>query len=611
VSGVQRDSPIAVIFNAMDFDNTNAALMGDRMTRYFEWATKTANSPRARAFEDSLVCGMGWTEGTIDRARDPRGLVILPRISPLEMLWADNDMTNLGSSEQGCTRWRARETWIENEEAKSLFNNDEAHRLIDMGSDGAPVQTWPTVDKVLYKIPYVQTYPLDQQTGSQKGSKKGKSRIMQFQWWDNEAGYLFEDPLDHSEQWMTEEEFDAYEILLKDDFGETIENYDRQVGRKWQKAFILNRRHFLEEPDALPGRRFTFNCMCSHWDEQDRMWYGFMRVLMDPQRYANKFFNQTIELYGRQAKGGAIASIDAFEDKAQETTFLREYALPGSVQIVKDPNMIVEKKLPETPAAAMTILQFCISAMSEITGISADSMGLGASTSAGVTLKRRQRAGMVLLAAEFDSESDFRREEGYIVLDLVKGISDDRLIRVGGPYESELMQLSSSPFSLDYEIELDEIERDPNMKQWLGELVMGQWGQTAMRTGRWLPEFYNVLPIPRKWIEGFKQKDKQQQDEAQKMAAMGLPPPGGRGFKKSIPQQQAEIENKKADTQLKGAKAVSLIGKAKADAAGSTRDDLRLLLEGMKELLDQRRQNAQGQQQPGLPSSDEVGGMGQ
>lgn len=599
VSGVQRDSPIALLFQAMDWDNDMAAMFGDRVTKYYEWATQhgNANSDRARAFEDQLVCGMGWTEGFIDRARDPRGLIALPRISPLDMFWPDNDKTNLGGSGQGCTRWRGRETWVEDEEAKSLFNSPHAHWLIDnSGADGAPVMSWPSVDKVIYKIPYIQTYPLDQQVGGGKKSKKGKSRIMQFQWWDNEAGYLFEDPLDHTEQWMTEDEFDTYEIMLKDDFGLEIEEYDRQLGRKWQKAFILNRRAFLEEPSNLPGQRFTYNAMCSHWDEQDRMWYGLMRVLMDPQRYANKFFNQMIELYGRQTKGGAIVSTDAFEDKAQESEFLKTYAQPGSVNTVKDPSQIVEKKLPETPAAAMALLQFCENSMQNITGISADSMGLGASTAAGVTLKRRQRAGMVLLAAEFDSEADFRREEGYIVFDLLKLISDDRLIRVGGPYESEMMQLSSTPFSLEYEIELDEVERDPNMKQWLGELVMGPWGQTAMRSGQWLDEFYNVLPIPRKWIEGFKQKAKQQKDEAQKLAAMGLPPPGGRGAKKSVPQQLADVDNKKADTQLKSAKAVSILGKGKMDEKKMSQDDLRLMMDAMKQLLEQRRANAQGGQ---------------
>lgn len=617
VSGVQRDSPIALLFQAMDWDNTQAALFGDRVTKYYEWATKEANSDRARAFEDQLVGGMGWTEGFIDRAKDPRGLVGLPRLSPLEMLWdTDCDKTNLGGSGQGCSRWRARESFVETEEAKFLFNSPYAHFLIDnSGADSAPVSTWPSVDKVIYKIPYIQTYPLDQQVGGGKKSKKDKCRIMQFQWWDNEAGYLFEDPLDHSEQWMTEDEFDEYQKQLLTMVGPEgeIENYDRQLGRKWQRAFILNRRHFLEEPEALPGQRFTYNVMCSHWDEDSRLWYGFMRVLMDPQRYANKFFNQMIELYGRQAKGGAVVTVDAFEDKAQETEFLRTYAQPGSVNTVKDLAGFKEKELPQTPASAMALLQFCETSMQNITGISADSMGLGASTQAGVMIKRRQRAGMVLLASEFDSESDFRREEGYIVYDLLKLISDDRLIRVGGPYESELMQLDSTPFSLNYEIELDEVERDPNMKQFLAELIMGPWGQTAMRMGRWLPEFYNVLPIPRKWIESYKQKDKQQQEEGQKLAAMGLPPPGGRGQKKSLPMQMAEVENKKADTGLKQAKAVSLIGKAKADQKGSARDDLRLLLDGMKQLLDQRRQAASGGDMQPMqqgPTDDDAFGLG-
>lgn len=589
VSGVQRDSPITLSYSAIDMMNTQASMFGDTVTQYYQWAVEhtRGDAQRSRIFTDHLVCGMGWEDGYISHAVDARGLVALRRLSPFEMLWPECPEQNLGSSQEGCPRWLARETYVENEEAKALFPDEYAQNLIDMNTGGMPMTSWPSVDNVPYIIPYVQTVPLDK-LSYKRTEQKDKSRIMQFQWWDNELGYVFEDPLDQTEQFMTVPQFREYQSQLKDNFKVEIETWDRTIGRKWMKAFLLNRRYLLEDPSPLPGNRFTFSCMCTHWEEDSKRWYGFERVLIDPQRYANKFFNQMIEVMAKQAKAGVMAEADAFEDKAQQKDFLDTYSQAGSVNIVAQGGLakIKEKGLPQTPAAAMAILQFCIDSMGKyLTGINEDSLGIGASTSAGVAIKRRQRAGMVLLAPEFDSESQFRKDEARVVYDLLKLIPDNRLIRVQGlDGGGQVIRLEGAPFSLEYEIELDEVERDPNMKQWLGELIMGPFGQTMMRMNLWIPEFWNVLPIPRRWIETIKQKQEAMQKQAQEDAAKGLPPPGGRGAKKSLIELQAMVENKKADTALRMAKAAALVGKGKIDES-------KLMFDILKQQFEEYRQN--------------------
>src|SRR5215472_5003410 len=366
VAGVQRECPLTVLFNAIDLDNTDVQLFGERVGKYYNWALakSRADNERSRIFEDLLTGGMGWGKGNIGRAIDPKGLVMLPRLDPFTMIWPDCDKINLGGScADGMTRWRAQETWTDIEEARTMFNTPYAQFLLDNASTmGDTIRNWPSVDRVVYKIPYIQTYPLDSQIGGSRKVKKDRCRIMEFQWWDADSGYIFEDPLDNTEQWMTKAQFNGYRSQLRSYGLQDVEHYAEQMGLKFQKAFLLNRQHFLEEPAPILGdqdpdddrpvpvsNRFSFLCMCSHFDEDARMWYGFMRALMDPQRWANKFFNQTIELYGRQAKGGALATVDAFEDKAQMTEFVNTYAQPGKVNIVGDIAQIKEKELPETP----------------------------------------------------------------------------------------------------------------------------------------------------------------------------------------------------------------------------------------------------------------------
>ena len=592
ISGVQRDSYMALLFNAVSMDNDQAALFGDRVQKMYDWAIKQAhgNNKRSRAFNDFLITGMGWTKCYISRAKDPRGLVGYDRIDPMEMLWPDCVEINLDA--EHC-RWRGREAWIENEEIKALFPGKEAAFLIDYAGAEGQALSWPSVDKVPYKIPYVQSYPLDKL--KQNAGKKDQSRLLEFEWWDNKTGFVFEDPLDNTEQFMDESEFREYQTRLQDLFDLEIDHFDRQIGRHYQHAFILNRRFLLEEPSHLPGSRFTFNPICCHFDEEKRVPYGFAKVMLDPNRYINKFFNQMIEAFAKQAKGGYMAEATAFDDKAQLQDFIDTAAMTGSVNIVGDGALankkIIPKDQPQTPAAAMAIMQFVITAMGDtITGINAETLGLGGSSASGVSLKRKQRAGMVLLAAEFDAEEDWRQEEGMIVYDHLQLISDNRLIRVGGPasQEGEVIKLEDSPFSLEYEISLDEAERDPNMKQYLADLLLGPFGQTLLRMNKFLPMFVRALPIPRTWAMAI---EKAMTDEAQQMAQLrqaGLPVPGGRGQQKGPIQIQAEVAEKNARAELELAKAKRLSGQSGTDM-------LKLIMDGLvKSREDKRAQQMHG-----------------
>jgi hypothetical protein len=607
ISGVQRDSPTSLVWNAISMESDQVQLYSDMMGKYYDWAIAKArgSSERARVFEDFLVTGMGWANIYIDRTLDPRGLVGYDRIPPTEMLWSENSKINLGQSYQGCTRFRAWERLFENEEAKALFGSNYAHFLIDQGDvDGAVPLSWPQVDKVTYKIPYIETYPMDTQGGS-RGKKKDQSRIMEFQWWDNQVGFVFIDPLDQTEQWMTQDEFTEYRDQLDSHFGATIDDFDRQYGRKWQRAFLLNRRHLLEEPGDMAGPRFSFNPMCYHYDEWDKEFYGFFRVLIDPQKYGNKFFNQLIEITGKQAKAGAYFEDGAFDDNAAEEQFLEEYSITGSVHRLAAGGLakVRDKPVPDMPAATMAIMQFCVKAMETVTGISEDSLGLGSSTQAGVMLKRRQRAGMVLLAAEFDTEQEFRREEGYIVADHLKLLAaaggDNRLIRVvqfPGQQQGEVVPLSSEPFSLLYDIMLDEQERDPNMRQFLTEWIMGPGGQMMLRAGMFAEEWLDLLPFPRAWVLHMKQTMKQKQAQAIKLQAQGFATPGQRGKTRPVAELQALIKNKDADTELKRARAQELGAKGKAALASIGHDKLALLLQSM----DQQNQTAIDQNQAAM-----------
>ncbi|HKN59849.1 MAG TPA: hypothetical protein VJW93_01640 [Candidatus Acidoferrales bacterium] len=584
ISGVERDSPAGLMVQAINLDSTPAAAASDYLTKFYNWANRQTkgDSERSRAYEDFLTCGMAFTQSCIDRSRDPRGLISVRRFSPFEALFPDNcDRMNLEGA-----RWLGRESWVEAEEAKSWFDDAHSYFLIDQcarnkeDGGGGPSQNqlwqWPEPPRVPYKIPYVQSYPLS--SLETEAPKAGQVKLMEFQWWQNAPKIIYMDPLTQKVETKDEADFKKYERRLQL-INIPILDHEREISRSYRKAFVLDRRFILGEPTPLPGPRFTINALCCHFAEHLRTWYGFMSLLIDPQRYKNKAWNQALEALAHATKGGYIAELSAIGEKGDVDQFKKDAAVPGSISIVTDGALkngaIKEKSNEKVPEAALAIMSHVDSEMDVVTGISAESLGLGASTTAGVTIKRRQRAGIVLLAAEFDALRDFRINEAHIIFDHAEFITDDRMVMVGeDPYDQQVMQLVRDPFTLEYLVQLDEAETNPDVKMMYMEYLLGPLGQTMLRMNMFTPDMLNALPFPRKWIEAIKQSIEQKTKMEQEMRAQGLPIPGQRGPQKTPDERASEILYRRAQSVQKLAQAESLTKKTGLEA-------VRMLLESL------------------------------
>jgi hypothetical protein len=590
-TGLEQAAPEALIFSAIDENDLTQQSLGEFATRSYDWALAKGGGifERSRAFDDLIVTGMGWMDYWIDRGRDPRGLPAQTRISPLEMWWPDSDRQNLTGA-----RWRGRDALIDKQEALARW--PEHKILIEASSVEGDRRNRPeATGTVEFLIAQVATKPLSE---SQKSDpEEGKVSIYEVSWYEDQPGAYFYDPLEREDTWLSQKEFSTYRKRLRLILGNDVSDFTYQAKRVFQKIFLLNGEHQLGEILKLKDG-FTTNCMTAHFDEDERTWYGFMRVLIDPQRYANKFFNQVIEIVGYQAKGGMLFEENAVKPK--DVPGVEEsFAKPGAWTMVSQGAIsgkkLMPKPLPSLDEASMPLLQFCISAMNNVTGFDPDAFGMGAATTPGITLRQKNKSRLILLTQEFDSLSRFRIEEGEIILAQIKLLADGRLIRVGGPFDGTVMHLLQEPFATKYELNLDDTERDPNIRHEYSEAII-QLAPTLLRMNVFIPELLDYMLLPVKFREKLKQAIKAQAQAKQEAAEKGIQT-SGRGSPVTPEERQAKVGKLKSDTMVQMARAERIQGQKKKDEIKTVVDAVvdmaRLKLESDRAAQESQRAGAE------------------
>ncbi len=576
VSGLQRRTPQALIFRPTVVDERQQQMVGEYATQCYEWAYRLCNGADsvARAFEDMLTTGLGWTDMYIDRLRDPRGLIHYPRIPWDEMLWQQCSDDNLST-----TRWRARESWIEKQEATRRWP-DCAGLIASAAGTSNEERQLPDEDLTVFTIPLIKAVPIDKGGTPPEQSHKGRVKVTQFEWYDDQPGYAFRDPISGEEMWLSIRDFHTYEKRLAElmpGMGKIDE--DKVHHRVVQVTYLLNRTHELAGPRRLPGDRFTLRALTGHWDHAKRRWYGFVRLLMDPQRSANVFARLAHEIMAVTAKGGAIVQTDAFRDLNQKRQFVKQYAKPGSVVDVApealEKGKIKEKSVSEFPAAAMQLLSFAIGPLTDvITGLPGTSLGVDTGGTPGVTMQQGQQVGRTILAKEFDALRLYRHEEGLGFLSFIKLIADGRMVRIGGEATAQVLPLLRKPFVEEYDIYVDETDSDPNMRAMFQRFLLSAM-PGLVKSGMFVPEMFDYLPLPVKVRNSLIQSMNAKAKQAQEAAMQGINL-GGRGPVRSPREIQARIADVEARAQVHMARAQEIPKK-------SRREDLQTVIDAMAE----------------------------
>lgn len=441
-----------------------AAFANQILTGAAEWFRDEADGEYedSDAFQDAIICGMGWTDTRLDYEEDPQGKPIIARLDPMKMVWdASAVKSNLIDAQR---------LWYIDEKPLEVAQQMFPHvHWSDLQADWVKHQSFlhPTNNG---------TQPYQREGEYQAGREEGTSyqrpkmvTLAECRWFEREVVYKVLEPqsgkfIDYSEQ--------DFQSLSK-----AFPNIQAtRLMRKIVKRAFLGRK-LLDAPDKplVPAGQLGWECITGTFDKLSRQFYGLVRPTKDPQRWANKYFSQVMHLLNSQSKGGIMAERDAFDDdrqaveswaRADSITWLKSGAVSGG--------RIQPKPVAQFPQGFFQLFNEAKSALEQVTGLSSEFIGTRAVNQPGILEQQRRQSSLNLLASFFDGLRRYRQRQGKIILYLIQNyLSDGRLVRIAGDENAQYVPLTREMVtSLEYDIVVDDAPTSLNEKERTFALIM-------------------------------------------------------------------------------------------------------------------------------------------
>ncbi len=509
------------------------------LTSAAEWFRdqSAAEDEDSDAFEDSVICGMGWTDTRLDFDTNPDGAPLVQRMDPLKMAWDCNAVKpNL---EDASRLWFVDEKPFS--EVKEMFP-DIAPELLHAG--------WAKSLASDPVTPHDQTqanfYTGEQNDIAEQYSNK-LCTIVECRWLERETYYRGPDLQTGEMREYTKEQIKLLEKNVPDF------RYAKQSRRIVRRAFIG--RDILGEPDRplVPAGMFGWECVTGYRDKLKKQFYGVVRPTKDPQRWANKFFSQVMHLLNSQSKGGIIAERDAFEDDRQaEESWARADSITWAKKNSLTADKIQPKPTAQFPTGFFALFNESKEAISQVTGLSPEFIGTREVNQAGVLEAQRRQSSLNLLASLFNSLRRYRKRQGRVMLYLIQNyLSDGRLVRIVGGEKQEYVALTREGITdVEYDIIVDDAPTSPNEK----ERTFGILQQMLPLLKDYITpeigmEILKYSPLPATLVDQWIKKAKQAQEEAGK----NPPPPNPeeQEAQMRMAEKQLDMQSKQQTAQMK------------------------------------------------------------
>lgn len=504
----------------------------DLYTKAAKWARDETNADdeQSDAFKDCVISGMGWTNTEMDYTTNPDGMPTEYRVSPLEMFWDSSARKqNLADA-----RYVMRERFIKRDEMDQLYPG-KADEIIEL-----------EVDENQFSSPHDSQAAWQYNGDSYYDATENRFRVIHVQWCEKKPYYRYIDPATNQLKDLDMDDTGKFEARM---------DYMQSLGIEWVKqtrkvyySAVYSGQTVLEPEKKLSCPGFSFQCVTGYRDERTGTFFGLMRLMIDPQRWSNKFFSQFMDIVSATSKGGLLAEEGATDDfrKLEES-----WANPNKVTHLNEGGLskVRERQMQQFPASVDRLLQIAVQATRDVTGVNLEFLGMANRDQAGVVESERKRSTLVILSDLFNSLRRFKREQGRILLHYIhKFMRDDQLIRITGEEGVQYLPFKKDRSALQYDIIMDTAPDSPNMKQEAWQAIR-EILPTMMSAGMPIPRsVLKVLPIPHTMaMQWEKEIQEQMQPDPMTQQAKQL----------ELEEKKADIEEKRSKTQLNMAKAAS------------------------------------------------------
>ena len=490
-----------------------------------QWVRDECNAAdeESEAFRDLAICGIGGCEVRVDYAEDPAGKVLIERLDPMQCAW-DPAARKRGLID---ARWLA--TWRRLSRSEilrlwpdAILGDEDAADYDEADPAGEPH------DREAARFYEAGTSGQDFAPGI---------KVTQYQYWTEITLYRVSGPQGQSMD-LPEDKYQQVAPRLAE-LGVPVRPVKK---REYRQAFKARSQLLSDEP--LPTSSFSLCFLTGFRDRNAHCWYGFVRDIMEPQKYVNKMYSLGLDILASDAKGGLLAEKSAFENQRQAE---EDWANPRKIIWMREggTSKVQPRQSTGTPAAIERIFQSTIELLPRISGISMEFLGTTDRTQAGILEHQRKQSTITSLAELFASLTMFRRISGKVLAEyIVKFLADGRLIRIVGKDKERYVPLLLQPGALEYDVVVDEMPQASDVKM-RTFAVLQEMLPMAVQAGIPVPpSAVDYMPIPSSLANEWKEMLAQPRipPEVQMQIEQG---------KAIIAQQQGEIAKLKQDQAAK------------------------------------------------------------
>jgi hypothetical protein len=347
--------------------------------------------------------------------------------------------------------------------------------------------------------------------------------IVHIQWKEREHYWLVADPTTQQMVEMSEADYRMLAYDMVTNFGLKLEAV--KMTRLVFKSAFLGSDGLLKPVSPAPLRtKFSWDCITGERDKSrtnGTEWFGLVKLLRDPQMWANKWLSQILHMLNTSAKGGIIAEVDAFEDQRQaEDSWARTDIITWAEKgALSGPNPKIKDKVSQTMTDGyLGLMTFAISSFKDVSGLNMELMGQQDQNQPGVVEAMRKQAGMTVLATLFDSLRRYRKFVGRGRLIVIQNfLSDGRLIRItNSEGEPEAVRLMKEKTTGEYDVVVAQTPTSPNQKEanWLIiQPMMVNFRDQLMSNPQVFLMLLEYSPLPSRVVQGIKTLIEQQMND--------------------------------------------------------------------------------------------------